>query len=74
MTKMTIDLPTEFKNQVKANAAITGEKLKDYVISALKEKMDRDRVENKYLGELASRIDREGYLGGEVSDELLQNK
>lgn len=37
-----------------------GEKLKDYVISALKEKMDRDRVENKYLGELASRINREG--------------
>lgn len=71
MTKMTIDLPTEVKNQVKASAAIMGEKMKDYVISALKEKMERDQLENKYLGDLAFQADKEGYVDSNESMELL---
>lgn len=72
MTKMTIDLPTEIKNQVKASAAIMGEKMKDYVISALKEKMQRDQLENKYLGEIALKADKEGYLDSKESENLLK--
>ena len=68
---MTIDLPTEIKNQVKASAAIMGEKMKDYVISALKEKMERDQLENKYLGDLALQADEEGYVDSSESLELL---
>ena len=71
MTKMTIDLPTEVKNQVKASAAIMGEKMKDYVVSALKEKMERDQLENKYLGDLALKADKEGYIDSNESVELL---
>lgn len=72
MTKMTIDLPAEVKNQVKASAAIMGEKMKDYVISALKEKMEKDRLENKYLGDLAIKAEKEGYLDPKESADLLQ--
>lgn len=71
MTKMTIDLPTEVKNQVKASAALMGEKMKDYVISALKEKMERDQLENKYLGDMALQADKEGYIDPKESAKLL---
>lgn len=72
MAKMTIDLPTEIKNQVKASAAIMGEKMKDYVISALKEKMERDQSENKYLGKIALKADEEGYIDSSESRDLLK--
>lgn len=71
MTKMTIDLPVDIKNQVKASAAIMGQKMKDYVILALQEKMEKDKLENKYLGELATRADQEGYIGKTESSDLL---
>jgi hypothetical protein len=71
MTKMTIDLPVDIKNQVKASAAIMGQKMKDYVILALQEKMAKDKTENKYLGEIATRADREGYVGVKESSDLL---
>lgn len=72
MTKMTIDLPTEVKNQVKASAAIMGEKMKDYVISALREKMERDQLENKFLGDIALQADKEGYVDLNESSDLLK--
>ena len=42
ISKMTIDIPSDFKNQVKANAAIVG-KMKDYVLEALEEKMQEKK-------------------------------
>lgn len=71
ISKMTIDIPTEFKNQVKANAAIVGKKMKDYVLEALTEKIQRDKLEDKYLGDLAMKADKEGYIGAKESEELL---
>ena len=73
MTKMTIDIPTELKNQIKASAAIMGEKMKDYVISALQEKMQRDRAEEKYFGDAALAAEKEGYISNEQSDLLLKD-
>ena len=72
ISKMTIDIPTEFKNQVKANAAIVGKRMKDYVLEALNEKMQREKLDNKYLGDLALKAEKEGYLEVKESEELLK--
>ncbi|MBT4878373.1 MAG: hypothetical protein HON42_00960 [Alphaproteobacteria bacterium] len=73
ISKMTIDIPSDFKNQVKANAAIVGKKMKDYVLEALEEKMQREaKLEDQYLGELALKAEKEGYIGVEESEKLLQ--
>ena len=69
---MTIEIPTEFKNQVKANAAITGQKMKDYVLEALSEKIQRENLEDKYLGKLALEAQKDGYLTIDESEKLLQ--
>ena len=69
---MTIDIPVEVKNQIKASAAIMGEKMKDYVIAAVQEKMQRDRTEDKYLGKLATKADKEGYISSKESEDLLK--
>jgi predicted DNA-binding protein len=73
ISKMTIDIPSDFKNQVKANAAIVGKKMKDYVLEALEEKIQREeKLEDQYLGELALKAEKEGYIGVEESEKLLQ--
>ena len=69
---MTIEIPVDFKNQVKASAAITGKKMREYVMEALSEKIKRDQLENKYLGELALKADKEGYLNNKESEALLK--
>ena len=68
---MTIDIPADFKNQVKASAAIMGKKMKDYVLEALSEKIQREGLEDKYLGDLALKAEKEGYIGTKESEELL---
>ena len=73
ISKMTIDIPSDLKNQVKANAAIVGKNMKDYVLEALEEKMQREeKLEDQYLGERALKAEKEGYIGVEESEKLLQ--
>ena len=72
ISKMTIEVPSEFKNQVKASAAITGKKMREYIMEAVEEKIRNDNLENKYLGELAIKADKEGYLSKKASEKLLQ--
>ena len=73
ISKMTIDIPSDFKNKVKANAAIVGKKMKDYVLEALEEKMEREeKLEDQYLGNLALKAEKEGYIGTKESAALLE--
>ena len=47
--------------------------MKDYVLEALEEKMQREeKLEDQYLGELALKAEKEGYIGVEESEKLLQ--
>ena len=39
LVKMTVPVTPEFRNQVKASAALMGESLKDYVIRATQKQM-----------------------------------
>ena len=60
ITKITIDIPSELKNRVKASAALEGKKMKDYVITALQEKMQNDKDREEMSGE--GSIKEKGYI------------
>ena len=72
ISRMTVDLPEDFKNQIKSHAALLGIKLKDYVIQALETKMILDeKLEDEYLGKLADKAKKEGFIGDTNSAALL---
>jgi hypothetical protein len=72
VARMTVDVPQEFKNQIKAHAALLGIKLKDYVISALEARMSHDEeLEDKHLAQLVDKVKKEGFVGKEKSESLL---
>ncbi len=69
---MTVDVPEDFKNEIKSHAALLGIKLKDYVIQALEAKMILDeKLEDERLGKMASKAKKEGFIGTSSSEELL---
>ena len=73
ISKMTCGIPSDFKNQVKANAAIVGKKYKRLCFRSIGGKIQREEnLEDQYLGELALKAEKEGYIGVEESKKLLQ--
>lgn len=69
--KMTIDIEEDFKNQIKGFAYSNGLKLRDFIVNTLKEKMEREEMEeDRLLGEFAQKCDAEGYIGEEESNKL----
>jgi hypothetical protein len=72
ITRMTIDIPVDIKNQAKAIASLSGKKLKDYVIDALSEKISGEQnIEDKFALDLAKKGEKSGYLGKKESADLL---
>ena len=70
--RMTIDVDEDFRNEVKARASSVGQKLKDYVIEALKLKIQHDcELEDKHLGKIIDEAKEEGFLSKEDSSALL---
>lgn len=70
ITRMTIDIDTQLKNQIKARASLRGMKLRDYVIDSLKNQI-LEEDEDMILGKLAKVSEDEGYIGVEKSQNLM---
>ena len=70
--RMTVDVPEDLKNEIKSHAALLGIKLKDYVIQALEARMNLDeKLEDEYLGKMADKAKKEGFIGASNSRTLL---
>lgn len=69
-TRMTIDIDTTLRNQIKARASLRGMKLREYVISSLKNQI-LEEDEDEILGKLAMNAEKEGYIGVKKSQELM---
>ncbi len=72
IAKMTVDIPEDFKNEVKSHSALLGIKLKDYIIQALEARLNLDKkLEDEYLGKLSDEAKKEGFIGASNSRVLL---
>jgi hypothetical protein len=72
IARMTVDVPQEFKNEIKSHAALLGIKLKDYVMGALEARLHLDEeLEDKYLAKLSDKAKKEGFIGEAKSKALL---
>jgi hypothetical protein len=70
-TRMTIDIDTTLRNQIKARASLRGMKLREYVISSLKNQI-LEEDEDEMLGKLAMNAEKEGYIGVEKSAQFMK--
>ena len=68
--RMTIDIDEKFRNQIKARASLRGMKMRDYVINSLENQMLEDD-EDELLGQFAIKAHKEGYIGVEASQKLM---
>ncbi len=74
VARMTVDVPQEFKNEVKSHASLLGIKLKDYVMQALEARLRLDQeLEDKYFAKLSDKAKKEGFIG-EAKSKALLNK
>ena len=70
--RLTIDVPMDFRNELKIQAIACGKTLKDYVVETLMERIRRDCVEeDRIWGEMSEAAKREGMLSYEDSLRLL---
>ncbi len=71
-TRLTINVSPDFRDELKIQAIAHGKTLKDYVIDALMERMQRDFVEeDKVWGEMSEEAKKEGLLSTQDSESLL---
>ncbi len=72
ISRMTVDVPESFKNEIKSHAALLGIKLRDYVIQALETRMAIDeKLADERLGKLSDKAKKEGFIGAAKSKALL---
>ncbi len=71
-TRLTINVSPDFRDELKIQAIAHGKTLKDYVIDALMERIQRDFVEeDKVWGEMSEEAKKEGLLSTQDSEKLL---
>ena len=71
-TRLTINVSPDFRDELKIQAIAHGKTLKDYVIDALMERIQRDFVEeDKVWGEMSEEAKKEGLLSTQDSESLL---
>jgi uncharacterized protein (DUF1778 family) len=71
-SRLTIDVSPDFRDELKIQAIAYGKTLKDYVIEALMDRIQRDSVEeDKVWGEMSEAAKKEGILSYEDSASLL---
>ncbi len=71
-TRLTINVSPDFRDELKIQAIAHGKTLKDYVIDALMERIQRDFVEeDKVWGEMSEEAKKEGLLSAQDSEKLL---
>ena len=71
-TRLTINVSPNFRDELKIQAIAHGKTLKDYVIDALMERIQRDFLEeDKVWGEMSEEAKKEGLLSTQDSENLL---
>lgn len=72
-TRLTIDVSLDFRDELKIQVIAHGKTLKDYVVKALIERMQRDSLEkDKVWGELSEEAKKDGLMSTEESESLLK--
>ena len=71
-TRLTINVSSDFRDELKIQAIAHGKTLKDYVIDALMERLQQDSVEeDRVWGEMSEAAKKEGLLSSQDSESLL---
>ena len=71
-TRLTINVSPDFRDELKIQAIAHRKTLKDYVIDALMERLQRDFVEeDKVWGKMSEEAKKEGLLSTQDSESLL---
>ncbi len=72
-TRLTIDVSSDFRDELKIQAIAHGKTMKDYVVDALVERIRRDTIdEDNVWGEMSEAAKKEGFVGTEASETLLE--
>ena len=72
LARLTIDVSPDFRDELKIQAIAHGKTLKDYVVEALMDRIQRDSVEeDKIWGEMSETAKQEEILSHEDSASLL---
>ena len=71
-TRLTINVSSDFRDELKIQAIAHGKTLKDYVIDALMERLQQDSAEeDRVWGEMSEAAKKEGLLSSQDSESLL---
>ena len=71
--RLTINVSPIFRDELKIQAIACGKTLKDYVIDALMERLQKDSVEEEKLwGEMSDHARKEDMVSAEESEALLR--
>lgn len=72
VSRLTIDVSPDFRDELKIQAIAHGKTLKDYVVGALVDRIRQDSVEeDKIWGEMSEAAKQEDILSHEDSASLL---
>lgn len=73
-TRLTIDVSPDFRSDLKMQAIEQGKTIKQYVIEAVMQKMQREiEQEDEILGQRAIEAEKEGFIGRKASAEFLKS-
>ena len=74
VTRLTIDVSEDFRNELKIQAIAQGKTLREYVIEAVTEKIQRESaLEDEVLGQMSKEAKKAGFIGLEASEALLNS-
>ena len=73
-TRLTIDVSPDFRSELKMQAVEQGKTIKQYVMEAVMQKMQREiEQEDEILGQRAQEAEKEGFIGREASAAFLKS-
>ena len=72
-TRLTIDVSSDFRDELKIQAIAHGKTMKDYVVDVLVERIRKDTIdEDNVWGVMSEVAKKEGFVGTEESQSLLE--
>ena len=72
LTRLTINVSPDFRDELKMQAIAHGKTLKDYVIDTLMDSLQQDSAEeDRAWGEMSEAAKKEGFLSEQDSESLL---
>jgi len=71
-TRLTINVSSDFRDELKIQAIAHGKTMKDYVIDTLVERIRKDTIEeDRVWGDMSETAKKEGFIGTKASESLL---